>query len=62
MSGYKNTALLKSDARASLLGHLSTSVCSIAVYYISVFTLSALISVMQAINPILSLILSSITL
>ena len=61
MSGYKNTALLKSDARASLLGHLSTSVCSIAVYYISVFTLSALISVMQAINPILSLILSSIT-
>ena len=47
MTVYQNTAMLKAQARESLLGHLTTAVLSLLMYSFTIVTLYSLISVLR---------------
>lgn len=58
MTVFKDSRSLKSDARESLLGHLTTSVTAIFLYLLSTSVLSEMIAGLDSGSVLLSLILS----
>ena len=58
MTTFKNSKMLKADARASLLGHLTTPVLSILLYLFATSMLTEMIANWGSGSVLLSLILS----
>ena len=61
MTVYQNTAMLKAQARESLLGHLTTAVLSLLMYSFTIVTLYSLISVLNTESLLITFVFSVIT-